>query len=103
MARGGEEREQRRAVMNAFHHKRTASWSDRIYIYHIIFSVKLSANKQRLAAELIHVKHVVITHVQHECAPSGPALRALLGCSVITGTTLPLSGRIISPSGQTAL
>lgn len=69
-----EEREQRRVDMNAFIHKCTVSLGDHIYINHIIFSVRLLANKQRL----IHVKHVVITHVEHESAPSGPALHVLL-------------------------
>lgn len=55
----------------------TVSWNDRIYINHIIFSVRLLAHKQRLAGELIHVVHIVITHVEHEFAPSGPALRVL--------------------------
>lgn len=64
--------------MNAFTHKYTACWNDRICIHHIIFPVRLLANKQRLAGELLHVKHVVITHVEHESAPSSPALHALL-------------------------
>lgn len=55
----------------------TVSWNDRIYINHIIFSVRLLAHKQRLAGELIHVVHIVITHVEHGFAPSGPALRVL--------------------------
>lgn len=53
------------------------SWNDRIYINHIIFSVRLLAHKQRLAGELIHVVHIVITHVEHGFAPSGPALHVL--------------------------
>lgn len=55
----------------------TVSWNDRIYINHIIFSVRLLAHKQRLAGELIHVVHIVITHVEHGFAPSGPALHVL--------------------------
>ena len=46
------------------------------YMYYI--TVRLLANKKRLAGELIHVKHVVITHVKHESAPYGPLLHALL-------------------------
>lgn len=67
-----EERQQRHIDINAFIY--TINWNDRIYINHI--PVRLLAN--RLAGELIHVKHVVITHVEHEFAPSGPALCALL-------------------------
>lgn len=71
MAREGQ---RRRIGMTAFIYKCTISWDKRISINHI----RMLANKQRLAAELIHVKHVVITHVEHESAPSGPALRVRL-------------------------
>lgn len=79
---GWQEREERQAKpnwhhMSTFIYKCTVRWNDWIYINHIIFPVRLLANKQRLAGELIHVKHGVITHVEHEFAPSGPALHVL--------------------------
>lgn len=77
-----------------------------LYINHVIVNVRLSdcrLDVLELAVVLVHVKQVVILYVEHESSPFAPALCVLCSCCIITRTTLPLSGWIISPSGQNTL